>query len=159
MSEEGMNAEQSESQLALKAIREAERKLMAKTRGPVWLTMLATFLLAIILLGSWMRERAPLAELVTLLAVVAFLTLWFLYLAALRQKGMRVRLIPSSPAGKWLFLGQVIVYLALIVGADWLLERGYSWGTWVATAVICIGFAITLHLCPTGEPVTRFGNR
>jgi hypothetical protein len=120
---------------------------------------LATFLLAVILLGNWMPEQAPLAEPLTLFAVVAFLTLWFLYLAALRQKGMRLRLIPSSPAGKWLLLGQVIVYLALIKGADWLLEHGYNWGTWAATALICIGFAITLHFFPTGEPVRRLSNR
>ena len=159
MNEEDMNAEQNKSQLALKTIREAERRVIANTRGPVWLTVLATFLLAVILLGNWMPEQAPLAEPVTLFAVVAFLTLWFLYLAALRQKGIRVRLIPSSPAGKWLLLGQVIVYLALIRGADWLLEQGYSWGTWAATALICIGFAITLHFYPTGEPVTRLRSR
>ena len=159
MSEEDPNAEQNESQFALQTIREAECSVIARTRGPVWLTVLATFLLAAILLGNWMPEQAPLAEPVTLFAVVAFLTLWFLYLAALRQKGIRVRLIPSSPAGKWLLLGQMIVYLALISGADWLLEQGYSWGTWAATVVICIGFAITLRFYPTGEPVTKLKNR
>lgn len=159
MSEEDMNAERNESQLALEAIRKAERSLIARARGPAWLTVLATFLLAVILLGNWMPEQAPLAEPVTLFAVVALLTLWFLYLAALRQKGIRVRLIPSSAAGKWLLLGQVMVYLALIRGADWLLEQGYGWATWAATALICIGFAITLHFYPTGEPVTRLRNR
>lgn len=159
MREEDMNDKQNESKLALKAIWDTERGVISKTRGPVWLTVLATFLLAVILLGNWVPEQAPLAEPVTLIAVVAFLTLWFLYLAALRQKGIRVRLIPSSSAGKWLLLGQVIVYLALISGADWLLEQGYSWGTWTATAFICIGFAITLHFYPTGEPVTRLNNR
>ena len=159
MSEQDLNTKQGESQLALKTIRETERNLIAKTRGPVWLTVLATFLLAVILLGNWIPEGAPLAEPVILLAVVAFLTLWFLYLAALRQKGMRVRLVPSSSTGKWLLLCQLIVYLALIKGADWLLELGYSWGTWTATALICIGFAITLHFCPTGEPLTRLRDR
>jgi hypothetical protein len=151
--------ERTESRLALNTLREAERNIIVKTRGPVWLTALATFLLAVILLGNWMTEEEPLAEPVTLIAVAAFLTLWFLYLAALRRKGIRARLIPSSAAGKWLLLGQVIVYLALIRGADWLLDQGYSWGTWAATAFICIAFAITLHFYPSGTPVTRPGNR
>lgn len=159
MSEEDMNTKQSESQLALRTIRDAERSLIAKTRGPVWVTVLATFLLAVILLGNWVPEQAPFAQPAILFAAFAFLTVWFLYLAALRQKGIRVRLIPSSPAGKWLLLGQAIFYLALIRGADWLLEQGYGWGTWAATALICIGFAITLHFYPTGEPVTRLRNR
>lgn len=159
MSEQNMNTKPGESQLALNTIRETERNLMTKTRGPVWLTVLATVLLAVILLGNWIPEGAPLAEPAILWAVFAFVTLWFLYLAALRQKGIRVLLIPSSSAGRWLLLGQLIVYLALIKGADWLLEQGYSWGTWAATALICIGFATTLHFCPTGEPLTRLRDR
>lgn len=151
--------EQNESQLALKAIREAERSVIAKTRGPIWRTTLATLLLAVALLGMWMTEQAPLAKPVTLFALGALFTLSFFYVAALRRKGIRPRLIPSSPAGKWLLLGQVIVCLGLIGGASWLLEQGYSWGTWAATALICTGFAINLHFYPTGEPVTRLKNR
>jgi hypothetical protein len=154
-----MNGEPNEPQLALRAIREAELSVIARTRGPIWFTALATLLLAVILLGNWMTEQAPLGEPVILFAVVAFLALWFLYLAALRQKGIRVRLIPSSAAGKGLLLGQMIVYLSLIKAADWLLEQGYSWGTWAATALICGGFALTLHFYPTGEPVTRLRSR
>jgi phosphatidylglycerophosphate synthase len=159
MNEEEMNTERDESQLALKTIQEAERSVIAKTRGPVWRTALATLLLAVVLLGNWMSERAPLAEPVTLVALIALFTLSFIHFAALRQKGIRMRLIPSSTAGKWLFLGQVIVYISLIKGADWLLEHGHSWGTWAATALICIGFAITLHFYPTSEPVSRLRNR
>jgi peptidoglycan/LPS O-acetylase OafA/YrhL len=159
MNDRDVKAERDESQLALKAIREAELSVIAKTRGPVWRTALVTLLLAVVLLGNWMSEQAPLAEPVTLFALVALFTLAFLYFAGLRQKGIRMRLIPSSTAGKWLLLGQVIVYVALIKGADWLLEHGHNWGTWVATALICLGFAVTLHFYPTGEPVSRPRNR
>jgi peptidoglycan/LPS O-acetylase OafA/YrhL len=159
MNEEDMNAERNESRLALKAIQEAERSVIAKTRGPVWRTALATLLLAVVLLGNWMSEQAPLAEPVTLLGLVALFTLAFLYFAGLRRKGIRMRLIPSSAAGKWLLLAQVIVYISLIEGADWLLEHGHNWGPWAATALICIGFAVTLHFYPTGEPVSRLSNR
>jgi O-antigen/teichoic acid export membrane protein len=157
MNEEGI--EHNESQLALKAIQDAERTVIVKTRGPIWRTALATLLLAVVLLSNWKSEQAPLAEPVTWFALAALFTLAFFYYAGLHQKGIRMRLIPSSTAGKSLFIGQVIVYLALIKGADWLLEHGHHWGTWVATALICIGFALTLHFCPTGEPVTRLRNR
>ena len=159
MNEDHMNTERDESQVALRAIQEAEVTVIAKTRGPVWRTALVTVLLAVVLMGKWKSEEAPLAEPVTLLGLVALFTLAFLSFAGLRRKGIHMRLIPSSTAGKWLLFGQVIVYVALIKGADWLLEHGHDWGTWAATALICIGFAITLHFFPTGAPLTRSRNR
>ena len=138
MNEEDMNIKRTptgtESQLALKTIQEAERSVIATTRGPVWLTALVTLLLAVVLSGHWMSERASLAEPVTLVALIALFTISFIHFAWLRHKGIRMRLIPSSTAAKWLILGQVIVYISLIKGADWLLEHGHSWGTWAATA-------------------------
>jgi hypothetical protein len=165
MNEEDMNIKrtptETESQFALKTIQEAERSVIAKTRGPVWLTALVTLLLAFVLSRHWMSERASLAEPepVTLVALIALFTISFIHFAWLRHKGIRMRLIPPSTAAKWLVFGQVIVYISVIKGADWLLEHGHSWGTWVATAFICIGFAITLHFYPTSWPVSRSRNR
>jgi magnesium-transporting ATPase (P-type) len=144
-----------ESRSALATIREAQSRAIASTRGSIWWTLLATVLLAVVLLGNWVLVDY---KWIAFPAMLALFATWFAYVAALRRKGLKIRFIPSSPAGRWLLLGQVIVYLSLVSGGHWLVERGHTWASWVATAIICACFAATLHFCPTGDPVTRLRN-
>ena len=155
MNEKNHGPSVDESRSALDSIRDAQSKAIASTRGPIWLTLLATILLAIVILGNWLLVEN---KWIAFPAMLALFATWLAYVAALRRKGLKIRFIPSSAAGRWLLLGQVIVYLSLVSGANWLFEQGHTWASWVATAIICAGFAATLHFLPTGEPITRLRN-
>jgi hypothetical protein len=152
MNDNGARPEEAESRAALKAIRDAQMSAIESTRGPIWLTLMATGLLAFILMANWLLVDD---HLIHTAAMLAFLASWIAYAAALRRRGIKIRFIPSSAAGRWFLLGQAVFYISIILGADWLFERGHTWASWVATAILCLCFMITVHYYPTGEPVSR----
>ena len=151
MSERAKTPDVDNMRAALKSVDQAKRALVEAARTPMWLTLLGTGLLGVVLLGNWLMGESPSQEAAMGLATVAFLGLWGLNFVILNRRGLRVRVIPSSPAGRWLMLGYAAFVLSLFVVTGWLLEQGQSWVPWVSTALICATFAIQVRRFPTGE--------
>jgi hypothetical protein len=154
MSEHANTPDVVDSRAALKSVDQAQRALIAAARTPVWLTALGTGLLAVVLLGNWlMAEESGSRELLMGLATLAFLGLWGVNVLVLNRRGLKVRMIPSSPAGRWFLLGYCVFVLGIFLLTNRLLEQGQSWVAWVATVIICTTFVIQVRRFPTGEPI------
>ncbi len=151
MSEHAKSPDVGDSRAALKSVNQAKLALVAAARTPVWLTALGTGLLAVVLLGNWLMEESPSQAAVTGLATLAFLGLWGLNVFILNRRGLKVRVIPSSSAGRWYLLGYSAFVLALFLLTGWLLEQGQSWVAWVSTTLICATFVVQVRRFPTGE--------
>ena len=151
MSDYAKTPDVNELRAALKSVDQAKLTLVEAARTPVWLTVVATGLLAIVLLGNWLMEESGSREVIVGVATVAFLALWGLSLVMLHRKGLKVRMIPSSPAGRWFMFGYVVCVFSLFVLTGWLLEQGQTWAAWVSTAIVCATFVIQVRRFPTGE--------
>ena len=162
MSNENLKATADESRLALQSVRDAQTTLVERTRAPVWLTALTVLMMAAILLGDWVLNADDLIGIAYDLIVIAFAlvmaSVWSAYYVYLRRKGLRLRVFPSSAAGRWFFAGQVAFFVGMILATEWLLDLGYDWASWVATVVICAGLAVILHFYPTCDLGPRIKN-
>lgn len=158
MSEEANTAEIDDARAVLKSVEQAKQAAVDAARPPIWLTAFATAMLGTALLGSWlMAEGTGSREAVTGLASLALLGAWGTHLIWLRRRGLKVRQIPSTRAGRWFLLGQAVFGLSVIALTGWLLGKGHGWVPWVSTAVLCTMFAFLMHRFPTGEPALRNG--
>ena len=153
MSEHAKIPDVDELRAALKSVDQAKLVLVEAARTPVWLTALATGLLAVVLLGNWLMEESGSREPIVGVATVAFLALWGLNLVILNRRGLKVGMIPSSSSGRWFMFGYAAFVLSLFVLTGWLLEQGQAWAAWVSTAIVCATFVIQVRRFPTGEPV------
>jgi hypothetical protein len=77
----------------------------------------------------------------------------------LHRRGLKVRMIPASSAGRWFLFGYAAFVLSLFVVTGWLLEQGQSWMAWVSTAIVCVTFVIQVRRFPTGEPIVSADRR
>jgi hypothetical protein len=153
MSEHANTAEVGDVRAALKSVDQAKLALVAAARTPAWLTALGTGFLAVVLLGSWLMKESRWQEAITGVATLAFLGLWGLNIFILNRRGLKVRLIPSSSAGRWFLLGYSAFVLSVFLLTGWLLDQGQSWVAWVSTTLICTTFIIQVRRFPTGEPI------
>ena len=153
MSEYAKTPDVDELRAALESVDQAKLALVEAARAPVWLTALATGLLAIVLLGNWLMEESGSREAIVGVATVAFLALWGLNFVMLDRRGLKVGMIPSSSSGRWFMFGYAAFVLSLVVLTGWLLEQDRAWVAWVSTAIICATFVIQVRRFPTGEPI------
>ena len=141
MSDDNLKVTADDSRLALRSIRDAQTKVREAARGPIWLTVLTTFLVAVMLLGMWVYN----ANLAAVGSVLILCSVWLVYIAALRRKGLIFRSFPSSSAGKWFLAAQALFIFSVNYGTNWLLDHGYAWAGWVGTLVLCTYIAITIR--------------
>ena len=153
MSEHAKTPDVDDSRAALKSIDQAKLALVQAVRTPVWLTALGTGLLAVILLGNWLMEESGSRAILLGLASVTFLAVWSLDLFLLHRRGLKVGIIPATPAGRWFMFGSAAFMLSLVVLTGWLLEQGHAWVAWASTAIICAVFVVQVRRFPTGEPI------
>ena len=153
MSESAKSPDVGDLRAALESVGEAKLALVAAARTPVWLTTLATGLLAVVLLGIWLMDESSWHEAVTGLATLACLGLWGVNIVILNRRGLKVGVLPSSSAGRWFLLGYSAFVVAVFLLTGWLLEQGQSWVAWVSTTLICATFVIQVRRFPTGEPI------
>ena len=154
MSEHANTPDVGDLRAALKSVDQAQLALVAAARTPVWLTALATGLLAVILLGNWlMDQESGSRALIIGLATPAFLGLWGVNILILNRRGLKVRVIPSSSAGRWFLIGYSVFALGLFLLTNLLLAQRQSWAPWVSTALLCATFVIQVRRFPTGEPI------
>lgn len=158
MNEQANTPEIEDVRAVLRSVDQAKLAAVDAARPPIWLNAFATAMLATVLLGSWlMVEGSGSREAVTGLASLALLGAWGAHMIWLRRRGLRVRQIPTTRAGRWFLLGQAVFVLSLFALTEWLLGKGQDWVPWVSTVLICGTFAFLMHRFPTGEPVLRSG--
>ena len=138
---------------ALESVQHAQSKLALEARPPLWLNALATLSLGGILLRDAFGE-AP-AVLISVVSLVGFFGTYIYYRMYLHDRGLSVRVIPSSTAGKLVQLALCVMYLGLLIGGDKLNDRGQGWALWAAALLICLIFAAVLHFLPTSERIAR----
>jgi hypothetical protein len=139
----------------LDALDMTKKRAIASARPPNWLLYSAALLCAAFSSLSIVKDESALLFSLNVTAVLLFLGSFVYWLLRLRQMGVTMAIFPRSLSGNVFYLLQGIFYIAVLVVATMLYDRGMAFAPYLAGLINGGAFAYLTHKYPTGEWYAR----
>lgn len=140
-----------EAHSALKSLDATNRSVTKACRPPLWLAVLASFLLALETISTSFSSGNSLWTFIAIISTVAFILSIIFWIWRLRQWGLAVKIMPVGIADKVFSLAQGLFIAVIIVGSQTLYKNGFTWIPYAAALMNAVALLYLLHHFPTGQ--------
>lgn len=139
-----------DARVALETVESAESRINQQFRNPPSKNGIISLCFGIFSCAIAFDDHAIWSTVAIALTFLAasILLLGFFYM---HKAGVKVNLLPHSFSGKVLSVGMMVVFVAVMFGAESFYVQGYLWAPYLAGIVNAILYSIAMWKAPLGE--------